>query len=193
MIARATLESVQRDDSGWRRRIPMIAGAVVAILAVWAAFHFLSGHSSSQPSAVVSTSSAPAQPQPPDQAATPASAALSAAPPATSKASKGAANTASGSSSVVVHEEIPNASRGARSTIHGHVRVAIRVTVDKSGNVVNETFEELGPSPYFARLSGQAARKWKFAPSDERSRQWVLHFEFSREGTTGHALRSRSR
>jgi TonB family protein len=71
--------------------------------------------------------------------------------------------------------------------------VAVRVTVDRSGNVINETFDELGPSPYFARISMQAARKWKFNPAEDRSRQWVLRFEFSREGTEGHAVKGRSR
>ena len=195
LIAQATLESVHHEEPGWRRHIPMIVGAVVLVVAVWVAIHLISSHSSSQPQSV-SASSSLTPTQPADQSAAtaptgPAPAAVSAAAPATSRASKGVA-PASGSSSVV-HEEIPSASRGARNTIHGQVRVSVRVTVDRAGNVINETFEVLGPSPYFARLSIQAARKWKFAAADERARQWVLHFEFSREGSTGHAVRARSR
>ena len=195
LIAQATLESVQHGEPGWRRHIPMIIGAVALVVAVWVAIHLISSHSSSQPQSV-SASSSLTPTQPADQSAAtaptaPAAAAVSAAAPATSKASKAVA-PASGSSSAV-HEEIPSASRGARNTIHGRVKVSVRVTVDRSGNVVNETFEDLGPSPYFARLSIQAARKWKFTSADERARQWVLHFEFSREGSTGHAVRARSR
>jgi hypothetical protein len=189
LIARATLESVEQDDSGWRRRIPMIAGAVLAIVAVWAAFHLFSSHTNSPPQAV-STSPATTGPATPPE---PAAVAPASPPAAPSKPPSRAAAPAAASASVVQHEEMPNASHGARNTIHGHIRVAVRVTVDKSGNVVNETFDDPGPSPYFARISIQAARKWKFSPSDEKSRQWVLHFEFSREGTTGDAAKARSR
>jgi outer membrane biosynthesis protein TonB len=62
------------------------------------------------------------------------------------------------------------------------------VTVDSSGNVVDETLENPGPSKYFARLATVAARKWKFAPADNQdSREWLLWFEFTRGSTTGHA------
>jgi TonB family protein len=98
----------------------------------------------------------------------------------------------SGSSSVL-HEEIPNVPRSARDTIHGHVKVAVRVTVDRSGNVIRQTLENPGPSKYFARLAAEAARKWKFAAADTpQSREWLLRFEFSRDGATGHATPARS-
>jgi TonB family protein len=93
----------------------------------------------------------------------------------------------------VLHKEIPDVPRSARHTIHGHFDVAVRVTVDSSGNVVDETLENPGPSKYFARLATAAARKWKFAPADNQdSRQWLLWFEFTRGGTTGHAATPRS-
>jgi TonB family protein len=93
----------------------------------------------------------------------------------------------------VVHEEIPSVPRSARATIHGHVRVAVRVIVDRSGNVIDAFLENPGPSSYFARLAREAARKWKFAPADNAdSREWLLRFEFSRGGTTGHAATARS-
>jgi TonB family protein len=96
---------------------------------------------------------------------------------------------AANQSSSVVHEEIPKVSRSARDTIHGHVKVAVRVTVDRSGNVVGQTLENPGPSKYFARLASEAARQWKFAADDsQKSRQWVVHFEFARDGTTGRAV-----
>ncbi len=93
----------------------------------------------------------------------------------------------------MVHEEIPKVSASARDTIRGHVKVSVRVTVDRSGNVVGETLEHPGPSNYFNRLASQAARKWKFSEaSNEGTRQWLLHFEFGREGTAVHAVRARS-
>jgi TonB family protein len=67
------------------------------------------------------------------------------------------------------------------------------VTVDGSGNVVNQTLENPGPSKYFARLATEAARKWKFAAANtQQSREWLVQFEFTRDGTTGHATAPRS-
>jgi TonB family protein len=91
----------------------------------------------------------------------------------------------------VLHEEIPDVPPHARNTIHGRIKVAVRVTVDSSGNVVDETLENPGPSRYFARMATTAARKWKFAPADNQdSRRWLLRFEFSRGGATGYAAQS---
>ncbi len=91
--------------------------------------------------------------------------------------------------SPVAHEEIPAVSRGARDSIRGQIKVAVRVTVDGAGNVVAENLETHGSSNYFARLATEAARKWKFAPADNQSpREWLLQFEFSRSGVTGHAV-----
>jgi serine/threonine protein kinase len=89
----------------------------------------------------------------------------------------------------VTHEEIPAVSHGVRDSIRGLIKVAVRVTVDRAGNVVAENLEVHGSSQYFARLSSDAAKKWKFAPADNPSpREWLLQFEFSRSGVTGHAL-----
>jgi outer membrane biosynthesis protein TonB len=89
----------------------------------------------------------------------------------------------------VTHEEIPAVSRGTRDSIRGQIKVAVRVTVDRAGNVVAENLEVHGSSPYFARLASDAAKKWKFAPADDpSSREWLLQFEFSRSGVSGHAL-----
>lgn len=92
-------------------------------------------------------------------------------------------------SSPVVHEEIPAVSRGARDSIRGQIKVAVRVTVDRAGNVSAENLEVHGSSKYFARLAADAARKWKFAPTDNPSpREWLVQFEFSRSGVSGHAV-----
>jgi hypothetical protein len=73
--------------------------------------------------------------------------------------------------------------------IRGHVNVAVRVLVDPSGNVVGEFFENPGPSRYFARLAGDAAGPWTFAPTDQRAfRVWLLRFEFTRDGATVRAV-----
>jgi TonB family protein len=93
----------------------------------------------------------------------------------------------------VLHQEIPDASHSARESIHGHIKVTVRVTVDRSGKVVDETLEDPGSSKYFARLATEAARKWRFAPAaNHDSREWLLRFEFTRDGTTGRAVTPRS-
>ena len=91
--------------------------------------------------------------------------------------------------SPVLHEEIPSVSRGARASIHGQIKITVHVTVDSAGNVVAENLEQHGSSKYFARLASDSARKWKFAPGGGQSpREWLLQFEFSRDGVTGHAV-----
>jgi TonB family protein len=93
----------------------------------------------------------------------------------------------------VVHEQIPAVPHSALRTIHGHIKVAVLVNVDRSGNVTDAMLQNPGPSWYFARLARDAAKKWKFAPADDQdSRQWLLRFEFGRGGTTGHATTPRS-
>ena len=93
----------------------------------------------------------------------------------------------------VLHEEIPDVPRRNRETIRGHIKVWVRVTVDSSGKVVGETVERPGPSAYFARLATEAARKWKFVPAGNHdSRKWLLQFEFTRSGASGHATTPRS-
>ncbi|MEA3178514.1 MAG: eukaryotic-like serine/threonine-protein kinase [Gammaproteobacteria bacterium] len=103
------------------------------------------------------------------------------------------ASAASSGSAAAVHEEIPNVPLSARGTIHGHVKVGVRVTVDHSGRVVHDSLDNPGPSRYFNRVATEAARKWRFAAADNPgSREWLLRFEFGREGTTVHAVGPRS-
>jgi TonB family protein len=81
----------------------------------------------------------------------------------------------------VVQQVLPDVSRGSRNTIHGTIRVKVRLAVDPSGNVLNATLVSPGPSKYFANLAWQAARKWKFTPG--ASNEWLLTFEFRQSGT----------
>jgi serine/threonine protein kinase len=91
----------------------------------------------------------------------------------------------------VLHPVSPDVSRTIRERIRGHINVTVRVLVDPSGDVVGEFFEHPGPSRYFARLAGDAAEQWKFAPTDDRGpRVWLLHFEFNRTGVAVHATDS---
>jgi len=87
----------------------------------------------------------------------------------------------------VLEQVLPDVSDKARGTIHGKVRVSVRVHVEPGGNVSQADLDSPGPSKYFAELALQAARRWEFtapevnghsAPSD-----WLIHFEFSQSGT----------
>jgi TonB family protein len=93
----------------------------------------------------------------------------------------------------VVHRVLPEVPAKARETIQGAVRLSVRVHVDPSGDVSAAEMESAGPSKYFANLAMNAARGWKFAPvaGDGRSRanDWLLRFEFTRDGTKVNADR----
>jgi TonB family protein len=170
-------------ESPKQRFIPAIAVLLIVAAAVWAGLHLRSSRTSLERSAPPAAAS-----QNPE---TPVSAPEEVFERHVSGPSGQRAQPSANGSASVFHEEIPDVPRHARATIRGLIKVAVRVTVDSSGNVVDETLENPGPSKYFARLATQAARKWKFAPADDQdSRRWLLRFEFSRGGATGHAART---
>jgi TonB family protein len=187
------------------------AVVLVAIAAIWGGLHVFRSPSNSAPSATGGNSpnvaqqgsapaaaspgaESPAMSAPPTIATPPSPSAAKSTGSKRANATNGARRTtqsteaaATGSPSVV-HEEIPDVPRSARDTIHGHIKVAVRVKVDGSGNVIGQTLENPGPSKYFARLATEAARKWKFAAANaQQPREWLLRFEFSRGGATGQA------
>jgi outer membrane biosynthesis protein TonB len=158
------------------KRVPLVPAAMAGftvLLVVWGGSRLLHKHpgSAQPPSAVAETSTPPAAPPP--------------EPEQSPKASMSAP-------SAVIHREIPEVSRGARASIRGHIKVTVRVTVDRSGNVIRQTLQNPGSSKYFARLASAAAGKWKFGPSDDQAlRVWLLSFEFARGGATGLAAEQR--
>lgn len=87
----------------------------------------------------------------------------------------------------VVREVLPKVPKSARNTIHGTIRVRVRVALDPAGNVTGARFESAGPSKYFAGLSLQAAQGWKFAPPQPQgpntAKEWLLRFDFRRDST----------
>jgi len=157
------------EESPLKRYVVLAMAAILVLaVAVWGGSRLLSSKTSLAPPTAAAQNPEPSSPNPPT------------APPPLE------------ASPLVIHAEIPEISRHARDTIRGHIKIAVRVTVDSSGNVVNEVLETRGPSYYFARLATDAARKWKFVPADQDSRKWLLRFEFARDGVTGHAVTSRS-
>jgi TonB family protein len=87
----------------------------------------------------------------------------------------------------VVQRVMPNVTSQAIRTIHGKVKVSVRVHVDSSGNVSDAEFDSRGPSNYFAQSALTAARRWKFTPA---SGEWILRFEFLRTGPQVSAVRA---
>jgi TonB family protein len=88
----------------------------------------------------------------------------------------------------VAQRVLPEVLESARNTIRGTVKVAVRVDVDRSGNVESAELDSHGPSKYFARTALQAAQLWRFKPPMVGGRgvlsTWTLRFEFTRGGTT---------
>jgi hypothetical protein len=144
-----------------------VAAVGLVLLAVWAGGRLLRGHAdSARPIA---------QPIASQQISAPTAAPSSA--------------TVQSAGSPVLHEEFPAISRSTRESIHGQIKVAVSVTIDRAGNVVAENLVVRGSSKYFARLASEAARKWKFVPADNPSpRESLVQFEFSRSGVTGQAV-----
>jgi len=83
----------------------------------------------------------------------------------------------------IVERVMPKISPSAQRTITGKIKVRVRVKVDAAGNVGQATVKEAGPSKYFARIALEAARRWRFAPAQDESREWTLLFVFSRGRT----------
>jgi protein TonB len=87
----------------------------------------------------------------------------------------------------VVHQVLPDVSQRARDTIHGKVRVSVKLSVDPSGKVTNAALDSPGPSKYFSDAALHAAKNWTFAPAkangENVASEWLLRFEFAPDGT----------
>ena len=160
----STAKKFQKDLNGG------LVGLV--LLALWGATRMLRSHPDPRPKAnPIATQQIPAP-----EAAQPAARTPSPASPLSP-------------ATPVLHEEIPALSHSSRESIRGQIKVAVDVTVDRAGNVSAENLEVHGSSKYFARLATDAAKKWKFAPSETQvPREWLVQFEFSRDGVSAHAI-----
>src|SRR3984957_6434920 len=117
-----------------------VAGSLVIAAAIWIGLRAPQSHPQSQQPAPVTADAdrdLSQRPAPPAAAAQNPKASLSTASP-------------------VLHQEIPDVPRSARESIHGNIKVTIRVSVDRAGNVVGTTLEDRGSSKYFARLATEA-------------------------------------
>ncbi len=96
------------------------------------------------------------------------------------------AAVSSSSRGEVLDQVLPDASEKALATIHGAVRVSVRVQVDPSGTVSEAALDSPGPSKYFADLALQAARRWQFTSPDAGGHsipsEWLIRFQFTPAG-----------
>jgi|HubBroStandDraft_1064217.scaffolds.fasta_scaffold44244_1 TonB family protein len=110
-----------------------------------------------------------------------------AAPPAAEEAVKPAAGGIVQARGEVLDQVLPDVSPKARATIHGKVRVSVKVHVDPAGGVSGAEFDSPGPSQFFADLALKAARKWAFTPPEVNGKsvasEWRLRFEFTQGDT----------
>ena len=81
----------------------------------------------------------------------------------------------------VAQQVMPAVSKSARDTIHGTIKIRVKVRVDSAGNVDTASFVSQGPSKYFAGKAMEAAQQWKFVPGAD-ARTWIVRFAFRRSG-----------
>jgi TonB family protein len=117
----------------------------------------------------------------------PSRAASSAATAASEETLKPGARGIASAKGEVLDQVLPDVSEKVRATIHGKVRVSVKVHVDPAGGVSQAEFDSPGPSHFFADLALQAARKWAFTPPEVNGKsvasEWRLRFEFTQKDT----------
>jgi TonB family protein len=152
------------------------------LLAIWGGSRF-TNESPASPQTTIAQEPAPTAPSAPPQISAPE---REFSHPAAGQPPQPPAAT----SSSVLNEVLPTVPDKIRGKIQGRVYVTVRVLVDSNGNVIAVLMENAGPSKYFARLSDEAARQWKFIPADTQDqRVWLIRFQYARDGvavrTTG--------
>ncbi len=117
----------------------------------------------------------------------PASSAAVTAAPASEEVAKPATGGIATGKGEVLDQVLPEVSPKARATIHGKVRVSVKVHVDQAGSVSGAELDSAGPSPFFADLALEAAKKWAFTPPEVNGKsvasEWRLRFEFTPQDT----------
>jgi TonB family protein len=140
---------------------------------------------SNEPAISSSGESAAATTPAPAKTLVPAAAPLPPVAPAPVPAA--AMKKAVGAGGAVARQVLPEVPERASETIHGTVRVGVRVRVDATGKVVSADLESAGPSKYFTGLAEKAARAWEFVPPTADGQpipsDWIVRFEFQSNGT----------
>ena len=191
------------------RRFAWRAAAIVALIVVGAfAVYRVSSRGSAvdvepdakvvasdaRPQPALAESNAPANSNSRETAAAPAPAPARTLAPAAAPAPAAAMKKAVGAGGGVARQVLPDVPERASETIHGTVRVGVRVQVDATGKVVGADLESAGPSNYFAGLAEKAARAWEFVPPTADGQptpsDWIVRFEFQSNGTKATTVRA---
>jgi outer membrane biosynthesis protein TonB len=152
-----------------------ILGVLVIVGVIWIGVRMLSGHSAPAP-----------PPLPPVQAPVAAAQEQPVAPVSAGSISREAAADATRST---IHEFIPEVPALARRSVRGHIKVWVRVIVNRDGSVFAATPDRAGSSRYFERLALDSAKKWTFPATDASSQRLMqIRFDFSREGVTARSV-----
>jgi TonB family protein len=81
-----------------------------------------------------------------------------------------------------LNQVMPEVSARSRSTIHGTVRVIVKVRVSPSG-AVETAVPASSPSRFFGDAAVQAAKKWDFTPAKISGQavpsEWLVRFDFT--------------
>ncbi len=92
----------------------------------------------------------------------------------------------------VIQQVLPDVPKSSLRTIHGTIRVKLRVYIDQTGTVQRAQIESAGPSKYFANKAYEATKQWKFAAPLSNGKsvpsEWNLEFRFERTATRVHAV-----
>jgi TonB family protein len=92
----------------------------------------------------------------------------------------------------IVRQVMPDVPVGALHTIHGTVKVKVRVHVDATGTVQRSALISGAGNRYFANKSIDASNRWTFAApmTDGKAvpSQWELEFQFNRAAMHAHAF-----
>ena len=87
----------------------------------------------------------------------------------------------------VLDQVMPDVSDKARTTIHGTVRLSLRVHVNAGGTVDSAEPEPPAASQYFTEQAIKAAKRWQFSAPEVNGHsvesEWLLHFEFTPTAT----------
>ena len=114
-------------------------------------------------------------------------AAAPAAPRPAASPARPRANSSDSGAPEVAHRVIPEVPDKARSTIHGTVRISVRVQIDPDGTVSSAELDSPAVSQFFGNLAVKAARQWRFAPS--RGSTALLRFDFTNSATSASMVR----
>src|SRR5882724_138712 len=89
----------------------------------------------------------------------------------------------------IIRKVLPQVSEKSRSTIHGTVRINVRVQLNPDGTVSSAELAAPAPSQFFADLALKAARQWQFAqPSSSGAlpSSAIVRFDFTPTATSAY-------